>query len=87
MHLLEPIPQKVAVFRYELTVTVKNIDEADNIRYTTYGVSAFDMDQNLILQYPDVSTDQALVKCLVRDCNLHQLDVIHLEDVILDRIG
>lgn len=76
---------QVSQYIYELTET--HIDDLQDISYTTYGIQALDSDQKVVVAYADVLTNRVLVEELVHKCNLLELDVLHLQDVIWDLIG
>lgn len=76
--------KQMSRWRYVMTSTETDIDGGENVRYTTYGVKAFDSEGNVATVYPDVSTKKALVEEIVEKCNLYNADVIHLEDILLD---
>lgn len=81
----EGVTEITRCYCYELTATV--VDDKENLRYTTYGVSVKDEAQNVIAAYPDVSTKKDFVQHIVDKCNQFELDAVHLEDLLLDSIG
>lgn len=54
----------------------------DNKEYTTYGIW-----YNEEFHIDDISVDRANIENLLRLCNTHELDPIHLYDVVTDFIG
>lgn len=72
-------------YHYELTSTV--VDGEEDMRYTSYGISAVNEKQTIVVSFPDVSTNESFVSRLVEQCNICELDALHLEDVLIDYIG
>lgn len=72
-------------YRYELT-SRKVVDGEEDIRYTTYGISAVNQNGEVVVSHPDVSTDKVFMIRLVERCNNGQLDALHLRDVIIDSL-
>lgn len=81
----EELVETAQKFHYELTAAV--IDGEEDMEYTTYGIVALDMEQKMVLSYPDVSTNRDFVLQIVEKCNLNNVDAMHLEDILLDSIG
>ncbi len=66
------------------------IETAENGRYVTYGLVVYRIDFRGIhrcFMVSDVSLDRALVRRLARDCTKGQLRLIHIYDVIIDRLS
>ncbi len=71
------------MFRY--TTVEEEFNDADLGHYVSYGICVTE-DDNSILTVSDMSTNRDLVDKLVGLCNEHQLDPIHLLDVIEDAL-
>ena len=72
-----------------LYLPFKEVRRSDELgSYTTYGIRAVNiLLRRIILTVPDVSTDQTAVSHLCYLCMLHDLQPVHLLDVIIDYIS
>lgn len=87
---MEQVSGKIAgaqlvCWRYELTAA--DVDDGEDMRYTTYGVRALDLDGKIAASFIDVSTNKAFVQDIVEKCNKFDAHIMHLEDILIDHIG
>lgn len=79
------VDQTQLAVHYEMTSDV--VDGGEDMEYTTYGIKAVDENTEVVAHYRDVSTNMDFVRQIIEKCNQYQVDVLHLEDIILDSIG
>lgn len=61
-------------------------DENDKM-LTVYGISAVDVEHNILKSVPDIFTDKLKAEQFIDLCNRKKLSIVHLEDVIKDVIA
>lgn len=60
-------------------------DESGNV-HIVYGIEAVDTAGHVLLAFPDVFFDQMKAEQLVDSCNINEVELIHLADVVTDAI-
>ncbi|MCL2578956.1 MAG: DUF6514 family protein [Oscillospiraceae bacterium] len=85
MHSSKNYPLGKGELTAYLTLTsAEVVDEQENIRYTTYGVSATDETDRVFYAAPDVSTDKERLKCFLTLCAEHEAHPLHIPDLVED---
>lgn len=67
----------------ELTSS-ERIDELEEIRYTTYGISIINSNGETVFERGDISSDRSFVKEFIALCQIHHVSGFHIEDVLED---
>ncbi len=55
----------------------------DNIKYRAYGIDVFE-ENKLIKTVKDISLERASLERLIHKCNLLNVSLIHIDDVLED---
>ena len=64
------------------SVICESLISEEGIEYTTYGILTSVGGEDIVIS--DITTDREALEDLVNRCNLGELDVIHLYDVVED---
>jgi len=84
---MQAIQKEPLVFRgkdYTLELTTCNIDDNEQMSYTTYGIRVTDQDDFVRLQYQDVSTQRTFVEEFIRLCADNDVELVHVADILED---
>lgn len=61
-----------------------SFDHAELGAYVSYGLTAYDENEQLLQTISDISTSEQAVSALVSLCNKLQVSLIHMDDIVAD---
>ncbi len=72
-------------YTYRLNETT--VTDEDGEMYTVYGIDAVDESGNILESFPDIFFDLTKAEEFIDSCNICELHLIHLADVVEDVIS